>query len=169
MFDAAGIMRWDHVDGIHSFEFNSVTSPLNDFDVQVEQRIDTSRNKMMAHGLWRTRSYRAGMSIHMEGTLFGDQGVTDEITSENYVTNRQEMILALFGDPDDVIVDDYMGSLSLTPSGETEAWVAQYCVVEAFQAPVQALYPALTPYIVTFHSFDPWFIGYYSDRKHMWS
>lgn len=164
----ANYVEWVHVSG-YSFNLNSDTWPLKTFDVQVDQRIDTSRNKMMEHGRWRTRSYRGGMSIHCEGSGFGDMGATDELTVANYVTARKQLVLALYGPPDRVVVEDYMGSLYVTPYGESEAWVAQYCTIEAFQAPVEALYPALTTYLITFQSFDPWFVGASSGTKYYWS
>lgn len=162
-------VEWHHVDGSHTFNFNTDSAPLTNFDVEPAMRVDSSRDKLMAHGQWPTRSYRGGMSIHCEGDLFGDQQSTDLLTSTDYVTKRKSMVLALFGDPDAAIVDEYMGGLRFQPAGETEMWVAQFCTIEAFQAPIEALNPAHSKYLVTFHSFDPWFVGLSSGNKYMWS
>lgn len=154
-------LTWDNIDGSNSFDFNDVDSPAKDFDVQVNQRSDTSRTKVQQQGVWGTRTFRGAMTIHIEGDLFAD-------TSPEYVTKRLTMVKALFGEPDTVITHDKLGRLSFQLDGLDESWYTD-CTISAFSAPVTALMPALTSYLVSFESFLPYFIGSDSGDYFYWS
>lgn len=159
MFD--GTVTWTSVDtSVSAYSMNDTTSPMNDFEPTLNTRTDTTRDKPMTPGKWRTRSQLGNYTIHAEGTLFAD-------TSADYITARKALVLALFGTPDRFVTEDYMGTLAVTPEGETEAWEID-CVVTMFSAPIKGNYPALTDYLVTFESFDPWFIGATSGNKYIW-
>lgn len=144
---------FNNVDGSHSYSFNDVQSPLNLFDPTVAVRIDTSRNKLQLPGVNPTKPYRGGMELHMEGLLFAE-------SSSAYFTERQSIMLALYGDPNTPPdpTERIDGTLVIRLDGATEDWEAD-CAVTAFTAPLKGNYPALTEYGVTFFSWKSWFIG----------
>lgn len=153
---------WHNIDGTTTYDLNSVVAPLTDFDISVIQRIDKTRKKPQQPGLNPTYTYRDQMEIHCEGDLFQDD-------SASYVTERLALVSALFGSPDAVISDRSMGWLEVGFAGQAENWRAD-CTIEAFSAPVLALYPALTKYLVTFISWAPYFIGVTTPtNKYYWS
>lgn len=153
-----------NVDGVSTYSLNDVKSPLNTFDVQVANRTETGRNKMEQHGVNSTiASVRGGMEIHVEGSLFAE-------TSSAYATERKALVKALFGDPNTpvTLTDRTNGTLTIRVDGETEDWEA-YCAVTVFQAPMKGNFPALTDYLVTFFSWEPWFTGSSSGDKYYYA
>lgn len=154
---------WTNAETAATYSLNSDVAPLKDFDVTVNERTNTDRTKAESHGVNPTFSYRGGMTIHCEGDLFKD-------TSADYVAERKLLVAALFGDPNSVPVPTQrkLGTLAVGFEGETEDWLAD-CIVLEFSGPVQALYPAFTNYLVSFFSWNPWFVGSVSGNKHYWS
>ncbi len=142
-----------NIDGTHTYSLNSDVAPLTDFDVTVPQRAETSRNKSQQHGIYPTNTLRGGMEIHVEGSLFG----TD---STGYVTERLALITALFGVPTltPTMTDRKLGYIQVGLSGQSEDWIADV-TISAFSAPIKGLYPAVSPFLVTFFSWTPWFWG----------
>lgn len=166
-------LDWYPANGGSTYSFNDVTTPMNDFDVQVNQRSDVTRTIPMNQGVYPTRTFRGAMTIHVEGQLFSSVGVDDAATAANYVAARKAMVTALFGNPTDVITFYYLGTMKFTPEGETELWTAQ-CTISAFSAPNQAAAgtdggPARSAYLITFESFLPYFIGGTTGDFYYWS
>lgn len=156
-------MTINNVDGIHSIDINTDLIPLNDFEVTVNERTITNRQKSQAHGLWPTRSLRDGMEIHAEGDIFGE-------SSSDYFTRRIDLITALFGDPNADIVptDRKLGDLIIDFEGSTETWTCSY-TISAWSAPLQGLSPSRSSFAVTFETWDPWFIGTVSGDRYYYS
>ena len=157
-------LKFTNRDGSTFYQINDVTSPLTLFDVDVERRVDTSRDKMQRPGVNATLPFKGGMEIHCEGALFDDD-------SPSYVTQRKALLAAINGAPGPTsfsLIDRKDGTLQFRPAGETEDWMTD-CVVTAFTAPVRALYPALTEYAITFFSWTPYFVGATSGDFYDWS
>lgn len=154
---------FNNVDGAHSFEFNADTSPLNKFDVTVDPRVSTDRERMQRHGINPTKPFRGGMQIHIEGVMFQD-------TTALYTQYRKSMILALFGDPNAAVdlTNRKLGTLVINLDGETEDWQTD-CVVPAYTNPIKGDFPTLSEFAVTFFSWTPYFTGSTSGNFYYWS
>lgn len=150
-------------DGSTYYQINDDNTPLTDFDVTIARRADTNRNRSQSHGVNPTISLKGGMEIHIEGALFDDD-------SGLYVARRKNLVLAVEGDPNIApdLATRYDLTLSVTFTGETEAWTAQ-CIVSEFTSAVQALYPALTQFALTLFSWNPWFVGANTSTKYYWT
>ncbi len=109
-----------NIDGTHTYSLNSVVAPLKDFDVTVDQRVDTERKKSQQHGDYPTLTLRGGMDIHCEGDLFGAD-------SPGYVAERRALVTALFGVPTltPVLTNRKLGYLQIGLAGESEDWVCE--------------------------------------------
>lgn len=135
-----------------TYQFNQDISPLSDFDVHVDERIDTSREKMQTHGLWPTFVYRGGMTITMSGSILAD-------SRTNYVIHRNQMVRALFGDNyNDLVSVETMGTFRMQPIGESEIWEVGY-VTQDFDAPLTWTQGAYSLFQVTLFCFQPYFTG----------
>jgi hypothetical protein len=93
------------------------------------------------------------MTIHAEGSIFGND-------SPGYWAERKLMLRALFGAPTltPVLTDRKLGFLQVGFAGESEDWKCDV-TISAFSAPITALYPSMTDYLITFESWTPWFFG----------
>lgn len=150
-------------DGSTFYQVNDTKSPFTLFDVSVQRRADTGRNRSQNHGVNPTISLKGGMEIHLEGALFDD-------SSELYIVQRKALIAAVEGDPnvDPDLATRFDLTYEVTFSGETEAWQTE-CIVSEFTAPVRALYPALTEYALTLFSWTPWFVGADTGTRYYWT
>ena len=145
------------------YTFNQATNPLSDFNVEVDERIDTSREKMQTHGLWPGFAYRGGMTITMSGSILAD-------TDDQYVVRRKAMVRALFGDNYNSLVSiETMGTFRMKPAGESELWEVKY-VTQAFSAPTQWQQGSWSLFMVTLFCFQPYFTGAVTPtNKYRWA
>lgn len=148
------------------YNLNNDISPMSDLDITVTQRVDRSRTKMQRHGIWPTFTYRGEMELHVEGNLNAD-------SATDYVTKRLALVKALFGDPNDGTSGTHPtvrknGSLAIRMSGQTEDFLCDVSI-DAFSGPVSWDAVAHAPYLVTFFSPNPWFVGSTSGDKYYWS
>lgn len=143
------------------YELNNYFNPLNLFDPQVEQRVETDRERAEAHGKWPTFSYRGGLEIHCEGAILADD-------AGDYNDKRIDLVYNLFGAADDPISSRKMGDLVPTFDNQSEAWTTE-CTITAFSAPLTATSPNFTMYLVTFYSFTPYFLGVDSGDKYYYA
>lgn len=135
-----------------TYTFNQDFNPISDFNVDVDMQVDDSRPIPQAHGIYPTPTYRRGMTLDVEGTILGDDFA-------DYSSKRQAMVNALFGSNfDDVVTEYKLGVLSLDLAGETENWNTNV-TVRAFSAPKTWTEGAYSPYLITFFSWNPYFIG----------
>lgn len=153
----------NNINGSDSYEINTDVAPLHDFDIAVTERTNLSRQKSQDNGLWPTLSFRDQMEIHVEGDIFGS-------SSSDYFTKRLALIAACFGDPNvpPVLTDRKLGDLDIDFVGSTEHWTCPF-IISAFSAPLQGLSPSRTPYLITFVSFVPYFVGVTSGDKYYYA
>lgn len=130
--------------------------PVNVYDPTIEDRVDTSRNRMEQVGVWPTFPYEGGMSIHIEGDIIG----TD---SADYNTRRFALCAAFRSAG--IRTDRKHGTLTVGYDGQTEDWKTDVSVM-AFSAPRGGLSPAISHFAVTLFSFTPYFIGVTSGDFH---
>lgn len=155
-----------NVDGVHEAFLNkdpgldTFFAPLNTFEVTPTDRSDSSRTKMQRHGTWGTRSYLGGQSIHMEGVLFGD-------TPADYWAARQDILLAIYGDPDANVTDYNRGTIYAKPSESTEFWAVQFGPATT-SIPLRANLLG-SEFMITLGTFDPFWVGQTSGDKFWWS
>lgn len=142
-----------NVDGIHTYQVNTIgaPAPLSQVDFTVNDRSNSTRYKMQMAGSWPTRSYEGDMSIHIEGSLFSD-------TSEDYWTERTNLLLALRGVPGIPVTNEKRGTVYIKPSGATERWYADYGPLTT-SLPIAGNYPSLSQMLLTLGSFLPYMIG----------
>lgn len=148
------------------YHLNDDIAPMTDLDVTVSQRLSRDRTKMEQHGIWPTFNYRGEMEIHVEGDLLADD-------TADYVTKRLALVAALFGDPNDGTSGEAPtvrknGSLLITLDGMGEDITCDVSI-DAFSGPIQGAQGAFSNYLITFVSFDPWFVGATSGNKLYWS
>src|SRR5215831_10733194 len=110
-----------------SYSFNTDVAPLHDFDVVVQERNATDRNKGQQHGVWPTYSYMGGMEIHIEGDLLADD-------SDDFVVKKIALINALRPDPNLPVTDRSHGTFVVRFDNTTEAWKTDV-IMTAFSAP----------------------------------
>jgi hypothetical protein len=102
------------------------------------------------------------MELHVEGDLLADD-------SADYVTKRLALATALFGAASLAAPTVRKnGSLAIRFSGQTEDFGTDV-VIDAFSGPLSGSYPAYSKYLVTFYSFNPYFVGLTSGNKYYWS
>lgn len=144
------------------YNLNNDIAPFTELDIQVAQRVDTSRNRMEQHGVWPTLPHRGGMEIHVEGDLLADD-------SGDYVTKRIALVTALFGNASlDAPTVRKNGSLAIRMSGQTEDFGCDVTIT-AFSAPQMGSYPAYSKYLVTFFNPVPYFVGLTTSNRFYWS
>lgn len=160
MINAASITN---VDGSHSCNINTDTIPLHDFDCVPILRTNTSRQKNQQPGRWSTWGTRDAYEIHMEGDIFGT-------SSADYFSNRQSLVLALFGTPGatPVLTDRKFGTFFITFDGSTEQWKQDFTIT-AFSAPLNGDSPSRSSFALTLETWDPWFIGVTTSTKYFYS
>lgn len=146
-----------------SYSFNVAISPISDFDITPELRIDKSRVKAQDHGVWPTPTYRDGMVIEFQYSLLADS-YTD------YVTKRLDMVAKLFGaNFTGLVSETTMGTLRIGFTGQSELWNA-LVTVDAFSGPKTYTEGAYSIFMISFYSFTPYFTGNTTpSNKYRWS
>lgn len=145
-----------------TYNLNNDVAPFTDLDITVEQRVDTSRNKMEQHGVWPTFPYRGGMEIHIEGDLLADD-------SSDYVTKRLALVAALFGNASQTAPTVRKnGTVALRLSGQTEDFGCDVTIT-AFSGPITGSYNAYSKYLLSLFNPNPYFVGLTSGNKFYWS
>ena len=132
-------------------ELNTDTLPLRRFDVQAAMRRG-SRPKMQTQGVWPSFSYLGEALITCEGDILHN-------TSEAYITERMEIMRKLLPDPSYVQSQRKLGTLELDYTGMTETMITDVTLDAYPSMPMEALSPSVTPYLIVFVSFNPYFIG----------
>lgn len=133
-------------------ELNDLIYPLHDFDIQTN--IDVRAFKKMAqHGEWPSFHYPGAMTITAEGDIIGS-GATP---TEDYVVKRLALIGAILP-PIQVLTTRRHGFLRLQLDGWTEAADADVVCTNP-SVPMQALYPAISPFQIVWKGFLPYFVG----------
>lgn len=134
--------------------------PLSAFEM--ESAISTREfKKMTAQGEWPAFHYLGAMTIHAEGRILGS-GATP---SNDYVTKRIALIDAILPPTTSPLTARKHGVLRLRLDGMSENADADV-VVTSFQAPLAALFPANSEFMVTWKAFLPWFVGVGTSTKY---
>lgn len=129
-----------------SFEFNTDTTPLHEFNTEVDVRTH-DQDRPQEHGIWPDYTWLGKRLYHLQGELLKD-------TSEQYIAERLAMIKALMPRPGSK-VEKHIGTLKLWLSGEAARMVAN-CTLDGWpELPMVAGAPARGAYAVNFKSFDP--------------
>lgn len=139
-----------------SVTLNDLVYPLNVFEV--ETNYDTrSFKKASAPGEWPVYSYPGAMTVHAEGAIIGS-------TSSDYVTKRMTLLDAIIP-PIQTLTTRKHGVLRIQMDGWTETADADV-IVTAQQAPLRALNPSISEFMVTWKSFLPYFVGTSTSTKY---
>jgi hypothetical protein len=144
-----------------TYSFNTDDVPFTEtFDIRVDDRNVIDREKMQDHGIWPTVPLQGGMSIDVAGDILSD-------SPENYITKRIA-IARIFRGSGVAPTATKVGVVILGLSGQTEDWKTDV-LIQQFSAPLKAGFVTYSPFMVTFFSFTPWFIGVTSGNKHYFS
>jgi hypothetical protein len=144
-----------------TYTFNTDTVPFTSaFDIRVEDRNEHDRAKTQDHGVWPTFSYHGGMAIDIGGEIHGS-------SPENYTDTRLAVVRIFRGSGAPPTVRG-IGEVRVRFSGQTEDWKTTVNIAQ-FSAPLKAGYITYSEFMVTFFSFNPYFIGVTSGDKHYYS
>lgn len=126
--------------------------PVSEFDVIPDVRLDNSRQKPGAHGVFATPTMRDGMSIDITLGILAS-------SPTGYNNNRLQLMSRLFGENyDGQVTEDSMGTLAVQLTGQEETWNAD-CAISAITGPKSASEGAYSEVMVTFYSFVAYFYG----------
>lgn len=144
-------------------ELGTTISPysLEGFDPKVDQRVNGNRTKMQRHGLWPSFTYEGGMVIDINGAILADD-------SDDYNTKRVNLITIIRGDPDTLISVRRMGTLRVIFDGQAEDWET-HVTLQEFSAPLEGDSPMYSEYMITFLSFNSWFVGVDTGSKYRYA
>lgn len=143
-----------------NIELNDLNYPLSVFEIEVSVE-GPSHKKMTQHGEHKAFHYAGAMTIHAEGHILGS-GATP---STDYVTKRLALADAILPPTTEPMTSRTHGFLRLQLDGMSEAADAPV-VCQIFSAPMRALFPANSEFMVTWKSFDPYFTGVGSQTKY---
>lgn len=145
---------WNPITGSsQSFNTDEDPFPVLEFDVTPDYRMDNSRQKPGQHSVYATPSERDGMSIDISLGILADD-------ASDYVTKRAQLVNRLNGENFlDYVTEDILGTLSITLTGQSEAWDAD-CIISAFSGPKSGTEGAYSQVLVTFYSFAAYFYGH---------
>lgn len=144
-----------------TYSLNSYTAPLRRFEPKPQRRTTTDRDKMEVHGVNPAFSYKGGMGIDLEGDLFGDD-------STAYVAERK-LLVAVIENATNANHPTLRSTHRLTIglSGETEDWYVDG-IIQEWSAPVTALAPSRSEFLITLFGWLPYFIGATTSNRHYW-
>lgn len=131
-----------------TLDLNTDTLPLHDYHIDGETR-STDRPHMQDHGSWKSFSYMGPVTVHMEGDIvYG--------TTADYITARLNMLDILLPPPGRQRYR-YWGTLYIKYEGQTNFFTSK-CRHEGYpEIPLQALYPSVSPFMLSFYCFEPHF------------
>lgn len=133
-------------------ELNDLNYPLHDFNIKTN--IDVHDNKKLAlPGQWPSFHYPDAMDISAEGDIVGS-GATP---TEDYVSKRIALMAAVIP-PMQHLTDRKHGFVRIQLDGMTETADADVVIVD-HAIPMQALYPAISPFMLQWKGFLPYFVG----------
>lgn len=139
-----------------TLQMNTATMPLENFHADGETRA-TDRPKMQTHGSWKGFAYLGFVVWHAEGHLLAD-------TTEDYITARLNIMDILIPPPGKQR-DRKWGTLYVRYTGMTED-LKNDCYHEGYpELPMEALFPSVTPFMFSFHCFDPFWTGVGTGRR----
>jgi len=148
-----------HPNAGSAVELNTLIYPLHNFEVQTN--IDTHEFKRMAEaGEWPSFHYPGAMVITCDGDIIGS-GATP---TNDYVAKRIALLDAILP-PIQVLTSRRHGFLRLQLDGMTETADADVVITEQ-AAPMRALYPAISPFMITWKAFLPYFVGTSTQTKY---
>lgn len=138
-------------------KLNNDIWPLKNFEVEVNMRGERI-DRMEEPGEWPTRTQVGAALIHCGGDVLKN-------TSDDYITERMRAINILV--PAGVIEQERkMGTLTLLYNNFEP--LINDCTLDGYPSlPMQALYPSVTEYSITFRVFAGYMIGRNTGRK--WS
>lgn len=146
-----------------SIEINELTAsptyPLNQFNVDVDQRME-EHERMQQHGIWPAYTYDGAMTIHMEGDILA-------ANSPAYVAARRALVDVVRINPLLTVTDRRRGTLIVRFDGEAEDWQADYGKCE-LDAPLAALSPGRTTFMLELRCFLPYFTGAVTGNPYYW-
>lgn len=140
-----------------TYTFNTDTVPFTSaFDVRTEDRNNNDRTKAQDHGVWPTYSYHGGMAIDVGGEIHGS-------SASNYNDTRIA-VARIFRGNGVAPTQRGIGEVRITFTGQSEIWKTTVNIAQ-FTAPLRAGYITYSEFMVTFFSFNPYFIGVTSGDK----
>jgi len=139
-----------------SLSFNTDNLPLHDYHIDGETR-GADRPHMQDHGDWQSYGYMGPVTVHLEGDIVYD-------TTENYITARLNMLDILVPPPGRQRLRRW-GTLYIKYTGQTYEFAGD-CRLDGYpEIPLQALYPSVSPFQVSFHVFEPHFTEIGTGRR----
>jgi len=133
-------------------ELNTLIYPMHDLDIQTQMDVHEFKKRAQA-GEWPSFAYPGAMTITAEGDIVGS-GATP---SADYVAKRLALVDAILP-PIQVLTSRKHGFIRIQLDGWTETADADVINTDR-SIPMQALYPAISPYQITWKAFLPVFIG----------
>ena len=141
---------------------NNHLYPLSEFNIVTN--IDThDAKKMAAGGQWPTFHYPDAMTISATGRILG-VGATNDARAANYFAQRLALLDAVLP-PVGLQTSRKHGVLRVRFDGMTEDADADV-VCTSISAPLTALFPANTEFMITWKGFEPFFTGVGSATKY---
>ena len=138
---------------------NDLVYPMHNFDVVTN--IDSHSFKKLADaGEWPTFAYPGAMTITCDGDIVGSGGTP----SNDYIAKRLALLDAILP-PIQVLTARRHGFLRIQLDGMTETADADVQLVD-HGVPMQALYPAISPYMIVWKGFLPYFVGTSTQTKY---
>lgn len=131
--------------------FNTATMPLRHFVVSADIRRQ-EREKSQFPGIWPAKTYIGRCSIQMEGDLLFDD-------SSSYIAARLDMLRKILPYPATIVSQRKLGYLTVKYSGMSEACRNDVTIDGYPELPMEALYPSVTAYMITWIGFAPYFTG----------
>jgi hypothetical protein len=137
--------------------------PISQFEIITN--IDThDAKKMAAWGQWPTFHYPDAMTIVAQGKILGI-GANDTARATDYITKRLALIDGLLPSVG-LLTTRHHGVLRVRFDGMTEDADANVVVVQQ-SMPMAALFPATSDFMITWKSFEPYFVGTSSSTKYI--
>jgi len=130
--------------------------PLSTFEIITNIDTGSDAKKMAAAGQWPRYHYADAMTIHAEGNVLGI-GASDAARATDYVTKRLALLDAILP-PVGLQTTRKHGVLRVRMDGMTED--ADTDIVVVLQSiPQRAMFPAASPFLITWKAFVPYFTG----------
>lgn len=138
--------------------------PLRAFDIVTNIDQGSDAKKMAAAGQWPRFHYADAMTINAEGNIIGVGG-SDAARATDYITKRLALLDAILPPITGMMTSRYHAVLRVRFDGMSEDADAQV-VVTSQSSPMAALFPANSPFLVTWKAFEPYFVGVGTSTKY---